>query len=97
MDEVRLQSYSTALEVFPDKAIAAVLARLASAKLAEYEPRIPEKGELIGQVHAEARRLNQPRECDECGNTGMLIEEVDGKREARRCQCWLDWKAASAK
>jgi hypothetical protein len=67
MDEVRLESYSTAIaEDFPDDVdTLAVLARLSRARRAEYEPRIPALGDLLGDVRDARRvRLNQRAELE---------------------------------
>jgi hypothetical protein len=61
MDEVRLESYSTALaEEFPDDVDAlAVLDHLGKSRRAEYEPRIPALGDLLGDVREASRvRIN---------------------------------------
>jgi hypothetical protein len=92
MDEVRLQSYSKALEEFPDAAIDAVLDGLARARREEYEPRVPEKGELLDRVRKEARRRDRPKDCGICENRRMIIMEEGGM--AKRCECWLEWKRA---
>jgi hypothetical protein len=93
MDDIRLESYSKALEQFPDVAIDAAFARLAETRRGEFEPRIPEKGDLIDQVRSEARKRDKPRDCEVCFNGRRVIVEVDGRREARWCQCYMDWKS----
>lgn len=84
--------YSKALEEFPDEAIALVLTRLAKSKREEYEPRIPELGDLIEMVRTEARRANRPIGCEVCNNLRWLGGEERGRRVAKRCQCYIDWK-----
>jgi hypothetical protein len=85
--------YSKALEEFPDGAITAVLTRLAKSKREEYEPRIPELGNLIEMVRTEAHRADKPVNCDVCNNSRYRIDGTHGERKAVRCECWLDWKA----
>jgi hypothetical protein len=93
MDEVELRIYSLALAEFPDAAISSVLMRLATTKREEYEPRIPELGDLIAMVRMEARRQDKPCDCEVCGNSRWVPAMQDGKTMARRCQCFIDWKA----
>jgi hypothetical protein len=85
--------YSKALEDFPDESIRLVLTRLTKSKREEYEPRIPELGDLIEMVRTETNRVDRPVDCNVCGNNRFLIVEIQGERSAVRCQCWLDWKA----
>ena len=84
--------YSKALEEFPDGAITLVLTRLAKSKREEYEPRIPELGDLIDMVRTEARRMDRPHDCEVCDNSRLVVVEEGGERVAKRCQCFIEWK-----
>ena len=90
LEPIELQLYSKALEEFPIAAISLVLTRLAKTERLEFEPRIPELGNLIAMVRSEAQRANQIGDCGLCGNSRMRIVDTDGVRCATRCQCWLD-------
>jgi hypothetical protein len=93
MDEIRLQRYSKALERFPDAAIGKALDQLADSKRGEFEPRIPIKGELIEMVQKEAHRADRPPDCAICDNRRLVMGEKGGERVAKRCQCFIEWKA----
>ncbi|WP_158789033.1 hypothetical protein [Granulicella sp. L46] len=90
LEGVELLMYSKALEEFPDEAIALVLTRLAKSKRGEYEPRIPELGDLIDMVRKEARRMDRPHDCVICGNSRQVVVELGGERWVKPCQCIIE-------
>ena len=92
LEGVELMMYSKALEEFPDGAITLVLTRLPKSKREEYEPRIPELGDLIDMVRTEARRMDRPHDCEVCDNSRLVVVEEGGERVAKRCQCFIEWK-----
>jgi hypothetical protein len=80
MDEVRLESYSKALaEGFPDDAdTLTVLDRLGKSRRAEYEPKIPALGDLLGDVRDARRgRLNRKAEFE-------AIQRINAEAAHRR-------------
>jgi hypothetical protein len=80
MDEIRLESYSKALaEAFPDDVdTLAVLDRMGKSRRAEFEPKIPSLGDLLGDVRdARGARLNQRVEFE-------ALERIKAEEAHRR-------------
>jgi hypothetical protein len=90
MGDMELLMYSKALEEFPDGCISAVLGQLSLAMRGEYEPRIPELGDLLHLVRSEVRKLSRWAPCGSCSSEMRSVER-DDKRFAERCGCWMEW------
>jgi hypothetical protein len=91
MGDLELVVYSKGLERFSIASITNAIAKLSTAKLKEYESRIPALGDLIQIVRIEERKLNPWLPCGDCVS-GFRIVEEDSPHQAVRCQCWLEWK-----
>jgi hypothetical protein len=93
MGERELVLYARGLERFSIAALKRVVGHLCTTKRAEYEPKIPELGDLIDMVRVEARKDNPIAPCNLCNGSRWVIGEREGGDQfAKRCECWIRWK-----
>ncbi len=92
MGDGELLLYSRGLEAHSLPALMRVIGRMSTTKREEYEPKIPELGELIEMVRLEARKDNPIGDCEVCSNNRIVVVERDGNRFAKDCECRVEWR-----
>jgi len=52
-------------------------------------PTVPEVAHLAREAMDRDRPQYMDSYCDQCSNTGWILEEKDGRKVARKCECLL--------
>lgn len=92
MGDAELLLYSRGLEQCSVPALMRVIGRLSTTRRQDFEPKIPELGDLIEMVRLEARKDNLIGDCAVCNNSRFVMIERDGKRLAKDCDCRIAWR-----